>query len=144
MINSKLVSLLKTLSPTEMKELKDYINSPFFNKNRKVVALFDHIRKFYPDFSNNSLTDQSISAVIFPGMKHDYFKIRNLTSDLFSLAKDFLAHLYYKEALCDSRPIHEKFQKGNGNGKDTRRIFSLETIGAEPAGTLPADCKRSA
>lgn len=97
MINSKLVSILKTLSPTEMKELKDYINSPFFNKNRKVVALFDHIRKFYPDFSNNSLTDQSISAVIFPGMKHDYFKIRNLTSDLFSLAKDFLAHLYYRD-----------------------------------------------
>ncbi len=97
MQNSRLILLLKTLTHSEMKEFRDYVHSPFFNKNRNVVALFDYLRKFHPEFNDDSLTDESISFALFPGTKHDYFKIRNLTSDLFSLAKDFLAYLYYRD-----------------------------------------------
>ena len=97
MQNSRLISLLKTLSPSEMKEFRDFVHSPFFNKNKNVVALFDYMKKFYPEFNSDMLSDELISSSLFPGMEHDYFKIRNLTSDLFSLSKDFLAQLYYRD-----------------------------------------------
>jgi len=114
--NSKLISLLKTLSLSEMKEFKDYVQSPFFNKNKKVVALFDFIKKFHPGYDNDGLTDESISAALFPGMKHDYFKIRNLTSDLFALAKDFLSQIYFRdESIYYPTFLLEKLREKNLN-----------------------------
>lgn len=97
MQNSKLVTLLKTLSQAEMKEFRDYVHSPFFNKNKNVTGLFDYLRNHYPRFEGNELSDESIDSALFPGEDHDYFRIRNITSDLFALAKNFLAQLYYRD-----------------------------------------------
>ncbi|MEO8665973.1 MAG: hypothetical protein ABI462_10790, partial [Ignavibacteria bacterium] len=96
MKNTKLVQLLKTFSPAEMKEFKDFVSSPVFNKNKKVIRLYENLKKFYPGFNNPKLTDEKIFEVIFPGEKYNYFKIRNISSDLFALGKEFLIFLYQK------------------------------------------------
>lgn len=80
------------------------------------MALFDFIKKFHPGYDNDGLTDESISAALFPGMKHDYFKIRNLTSDLFALAKDFLSQIYFRdESIYYPTFLLEKLREKNLN-----------------------------
>ena len=96
MQNTKIIQLLKTLSPAEMKEFKDFVSSPVFNKNKNVVRLYEEFRKFYPGFTNPKLTDENIFTALFPGEKYNYFKIRNISSDLFALGKEFLVFIYQK------------------------------------------------
>lgn len=96
MQNTRLILLLKTFSPSEMKEFKDFVSSPVFNKNKNVIRLQEVLRKFYPEFINSKLTDEKIFEMIFPGEKYNYFKIKNISSDLFVLGKEFLIFLYQK------------------------------------------------
>ncbi|MBK9228602.1 MAG: hypothetical protein IPL67_16505 [Ignavibacteria bacterium] len=115
MNNSKVSISVKDIFFLEMKEFKTMFSS-FFNKNKKVVALFDFSKKVHPGYDNDGLTDESISAALFPGMKHDYFKIRNLTSDLFALAKDFLSQIYFRdESICYPTFLLEKLREKNLN-----------------------------
>lgn len=97
MKSTKIISFLKSLSATELKEFRDYVSSPFFNKNKKIAALLEILRKEHPDFNNSGITDELLHEKIFPGQDYDYFRIKNLTSDLLALGKDFLAHLFYRD-----------------------------------------------
>ena len=97
MKKSRLITLLSSLSPTEMREFCDYVRSPFFNRNKNLISLIDLLRKFHPEFDSKDISDEAISSKLFPASDHDYFRIRNLTSDLLALCKDFLAQLYYRD-----------------------------------------------
>ncbi|MEO8666263.1 MAG: hypothetical protein ABI462_12290 [Ignavibacteria bacterium] len=91
MQNTKIVKLIKSLNQYEIRAFKDFVHSPFFNKNKNVSKLFDELKKFYPKFTGNDLSEESIYKKIFPGEKFDYFKLKNAVSDLFKLSKEFLS-----------------------------------------------------
>ncbi len=97
MQNSKLISLLKSLSIQELREFRDYVQSPFFNKNKNVIALNGFLLKHHPDYDPDFINDESISMLLFPGEKNAYFKVRNISSDLYKLAKDYLAQTFYRD-----------------------------------------------
>lgn len=97
MQNTKLIQLLKSLDTSEFREFKDFVVSPVFNKNKKVIKLFDSIKNHYPDFDSALLKDEIIFRKVFPGEKYDYFKIKNIISDLFSLGKEYLAFFHYRD-----------------------------------------------
>ncbi|MDQ3019898.1 MAG: hypothetical protein M3R36_04905 [Bacteroidota bacterium] len=105
MQNTKLIQLRKTLSKSEFREFKDFINSPVFNKNKKVITLFDSLKEFYFDFKNKKLTDENIFKKIYHDEKYDYYKIKNISSDLLSLGKEIVAFLQYR----DVSDVREKF-----------------------------------
>ncbi|MEO8209578.1 MAG: hypothetical protein ABI840_03370 [bacterium] len=88
---------MKTLSQSEFREFRDFIHSPIFNKNKKVKSLFDSLKDFYPEFKNKKLTDENIFKIIYQDEKYDYYKIKNIISDLFSLGKEFIAFLHYRD-----------------------------------------------
>ena len=90
MKNTKLVSLLKTFSEPEIKKFRDFVNSPFYNKNKNVVKLFASLEKFYPQYDSTRLTDENIFKAVFGDIKYDYFKLRNISSDLYNLGLEFL------------------------------------------------------
>ncbi len=105
MQNTKLIQLLKTLTQAEFKKFKDFVNSPFYNKNKNVIALFDYLKKNYPDFSGNNVKDEDVFRKLFPDEKYDYFKLKNIISDLLALGKDFLATDYF----INKTDVKEKF-----------------------------------
>jgi hypothetical protein len=90
MKNTKLISLLRTFSKTEAGRLKDYVNSAYYNKNRTVLNLFKIIIANYPEFNSPGLQEENLYKKLFPGEKYDYFKLKNIISDLFGLTIDFL------------------------------------------------------
>ncbi|MBL8006458.1 MAG: hypothetical protein JNJ56_02920 [Ignavibacteria bacterium] len=101
MQNTRLVRLLKTFDSSEFKQFRDFINSPYYNRNKNVISLYSFLKKFYPDFTGDELNDESAFRKLFPDEKYDYFKLKNIISDLLSLGRKFLAtsHFHNKTDL---------------------------------------------
>lgn len=97
MENSKLINLIKSLNRYEIRQFKDFINSPAFNKKKSLPVIFDEIKKHYPDFEDIGNNEKQMFAKVFPGESFDYFKLKNALSDLYNLGKEFLSFLKYKK-----------------------------------------------
>jgi len=154
MNDSKLVSLLKKLSPEEFRDFEKFTASPFFSKGRDLTPLYKVLKGFYPDFANDDLNNEFIFCKLFPDKNYDRVKsanmIKTLSSQLFLLCKDFLIQLdlreddirkqYYLLNQLRKKKLYNEYEKDLGNlnneGKDvfkgTVRDFSekyfLETI----------------
>lgn len=90
MKKTKLVSLLGTFSKQEILRLDDFVKSPFFNKNKNVINLCEAVLPYWPDFESPKFTEENFFRKIFPNENFDYFKIKNVISDLYALTAEFL------------------------------------------------------
>ncbi len=99
MVKSNLVELVKTFSPREIKEFGEYLASPFFNKNEGVIKLYDHLRKYFPDFDEKNMQKEFVFTKIFPNADYNDGFMRTLMFNLNKLAEDFLT---YREFTSDS------------------------------------------
>ena len=55
MRKTKLYRLLKTLSKRELQEFRVFLNSPYHNQSAIILALFEYIRPFHPNFDDEQL-----------------------------------------------------------------------------------------
>ena len=90
MVNTKLITLLKTLSKSEISKFRDFVSSPFYNKNQTVIKLCEEVIKFYPYFEPELCTEEFIFKKMFGKEKYNYFKLKNIISDLYQLSVTFL------------------------------------------------------
>ena len=90
MKNTKLIKLLQTFTPAELKKFRDFVNSPYFNKNKNIIKLNNELEKYYPEFDPLKLNEEVIYKTVFGAAKFDYFKIKNIISDLYNLGLEFL------------------------------------------------------
>nr|HMS35396.1 hypothetical protein [Ignavibacteria bacterium] len=105
MQDTLLIKFLRTLNINEIRQFRDFINSPAFNKNRNITELFEIHYKYYPEFKTESLKEEILFEQIFGKEKFQYFKVKNLVSDLFALGKEFLSFTVYKK----DNQVKEKF-----------------------------------
>lgn len=92
MLNSSLMDILRKLNPTELKELREYIQSPFFNKNRNVHKLFDYIVKQYPAFATEKMKKEYVYKKLFEKTRYNDGFMRTLIFLITKLAEDYLAY----------------------------------------------------
>lgn len=104
MIKSKVIDILQALTKEEMKELTDFIISPYFNRNKNVISLFAELKKFYPAFENRNMTKENVYSKIFPGNVYADKTFRNLMSDVLNLIEKYLV---VKE--IELKPLQEKY-----------------------------------
>ncbi|MBS1516863.1 MAG: hypothetical protein JSS91_02120 [Bacteroidetes bacterium] len=90
MQKTRLIQFLSSLSQAEFKILKDFVSSPVYNKNKYIISLFAQLEMYFPDFDDPDLTEENLFRNIFSDAGYDYYKMKNLVSDLLSLGKDFL------------------------------------------------------
>lgn len=90
MKNTKLINLLRTFNAAEIRKFRDFVNSPYFNKNKNIISLYNEIHNFYPEFDAEKLNEEILFEKIFNGEKYDYFKFRNIVSDLYNLGLEYL------------------------------------------------------
>ncbi|MEZ4690414.1 MAG: hypothetical protein R3A12_09625 [Ignavibacteria bacterium] len=100
-----LIKFLKSLNQNEIRQFRDFIYSPSFNKNAKLTELFELHYRHYPDFDSEELSDNMLFEKIFKDEAYQYSKIKNLISDLFGLGKEFLAFSSFRK----NQNIKEKF-----------------------------------
>jgi hypothetical protein len=92
MFKSKLVNILRTFTPEEIKRFKEFISSPFHNKNKNVIKLFGALIKFYPNFSSDQLTKEILFKHLYPSKEYNDLVMRILLSDIIKLLEKFIAH----------------------------------------------------
>jgi len=92
MLNTKLVQILAALSPKEFKGFEQYVNSPYFNRNKQVVELLDVIKPFHPGYDSPKFTREYVFSKLFgKSEKFNEAKLRYVLSDLTLLLEGFLA-----------------------------------------------------
>lgn len=97
MYKSKLISTLRTLSNKELKWFEAYIISPFFNKNEKVIQLFQLIKKYHPEYEEAKVAMEVITPKLFPKETYDEQKLRYVMTDLTKLLEDYLGYIEFEK-----------------------------------------------
>ena len=80
MIKSSVISILNTFSQEEIKQFEDFLNSPFHNKNAKVIQFFNVLKEYHPGFDDEKLTKENLFKELFGNVKYKESYIRNLFS----------------------------------------------------------------
>jgi hypothetical protein len=103
MIKSKFIDVIRTFSPGELKQFRDFLRSPFHNTNKKVIKLFEIVRKYSPDYNSHQLEKENLFKILYPGKKYNDLVMRILISDSMRLSEEFLAYSRFS-----SEPMEEK------------------------------------
>jgi len=86
---SKLIKFLKKLSPKETVLLRNYMASPYFNKNEKLLDYYDYLIDFYPSFDGEGIERKQLFAAFFPDTKYNEQNLRYLLSEMTQLVEGF-------------------------------------------------------
>lgn len=124
MKKTKLIKILASFNTSELRRLKDFVGSPFFNKNEKIQALFDFVIQFAPDFNHEELTGEQAFNYVFKGEKYKEQAITKLSSKLYKLLYTFIhlekdkenglqADINFLNFLNEKELIHEYTQHLN-------------------------------
>lgn len=109
---SRLITLLEVLNNKEMRSLLEFLASPFFNKKKEIIRLFEYLKKQHPDFK--SLYRSRIYRHTFPEKNHpdnlplddkQYAELRHVMSGLVKLIKQFL--LYQNQSENEVRQNYQ-------------------------------------
>lgn len=91
MLESKVIHVLRTFSRSELGRWRDFVRSPYHNKNKYVIALAQFLEKRYPSFHPAKTTKERAFAFIFPQLKYNDLRLRHLLSLLLKVTEEFLA-----------------------------------------------------
>ena len=140
MKKSKTLSLLRSLTAWERRHLWEYVKSPFFNKNEKVVQFCEHIYQYAPEFDHEDLRMEALFPHFYPGEAYNHQKLRYLMSDFTKLLEGYLSwtiwqedsigrELHLMEACArlkatkvfeeKDRKLRQKLKKGFGHSHDS-------------------------
>ena len=106
MINTSVISILKTFSKQEIKEFDKFIISPFFNNQPSLTRFYEVLKKFYPEFPERSIDRKTVYEILYQGKPYNDEVIRRLTSDLKKLLDSYI----YNKVL-DSNPVEARYLK---------------------------------
>lgn len=94
---NKLLSILKEFSKIELNRLRKYLNSPYFNKNKDILALYTYLEKLINTKKTLNLDKEKAWKYIFKTMPYNDGRYRKLNSDLLKQVENFLAQELYNE-----------------------------------------------
>ncbi len=93
----KLFDLFSALSKEELRELKKAIQSPFLNGNKRMMSLFEVLRKHHPNFTNEQRFREKIFQKVFPEKSFDDFALRRIFTEMTQIIEEFLLIQYFRK-----------------------------------------------
>jgi hypothetical protein len=95
MKKSKFINLFLSLPDPEMKEFGRYLKTPFLNRDKRMVALYNYCKKHRKAMLDDSLDDalwhkEHIFNEICPGKPYSQRKMRDILSDSTLLLEDYI------------------------------------------------------
>lgn len=127
MYSSTLLEIFKKFSPKEIKEFEDFVASPYYNKNKNVITLFNLVKAEYPQFDKGNLTKEKVYKKIYAGTKYNDGTIRLLMFYLQEIAEKFLTVKNFEE---NSYAPHTHLLR-ELNARDLHKIFEKDYKGVE-------------
>ncbi len=114
MINSKLIQVLHTFSSQELLAFRDFVASPFFNKNEELSLLYAYLKKCAPNFSARQLKREKVYKKLFPQKQYNEKHLNYLMSFLLKLCEKFLGltTFYADGSLADAYTLEAFMERG--------------------------------
>ena len=129
MLKSKFIDIVKTFSKEELKQFRDFLRSPFHNTNQNVVKLFDIMRKHAPEFDSVSLEKENLFKKLYPGKKYNDTVMRILSSDLLSLAEEFITYLRFRRnPFTEKKFLLEELKERKAEGLFNKHMKEAEAL----------------
>ena len=97
MRESKLIKQLKGLDKKELKALKGFLQSPYFNNSEDVTKLLEVISKYAPNYDSLHLKKEKVFKKVYSDQAFRDAKLRNLMSKLSRLIEKYLIQVYYEK-----------------------------------------------
>jgi hypothetical protein len=111
MQNSTLIRLLKNLDKKSFRALGDFVCSPFFNKEKSVLHLFEYIKSAHPDFEEAKLERSKALNKLYPPDTPKQ-RLNDDMSKLSKLCRKFLAHNQLEESpLLEKRLLLDAYRR---------------------------------
>lgn len=124
MQGSKMIELLKKLDEKEIRRFREFINSPYFNKNQSISAFANVVLAEYPDFPNVNIEKLRVYKLIFKNEKFDEQKINDLMSYVVTAIQNFLALENFFEYRLENKLHLLEALRNRDAGKEFLRISS--------------------
>lgn len=115
---SNLADILKALNKSELKEFSDFLRSPYFNKNKNTVKLFDSLMREKTNFVPGNPAKKKIYERIYGKKKYNDSSYRVLNHNLTALAKEYLT-------IKQFRSNKELYNSELNTVLYSRKIYSL-------------------
>jgi len=97
MIESKIYHFVASLSPVQINRLSRYLESPYFNRSDKLLAIYYRIEQHIRQGVKSELNKKEIWDQIYPNTAYKDDKFRKHCSELLDLGEAFLAQQVYDE-----------------------------------------------
>ena len=117
MKKSKLVEILGTYSPSEIKTFEKFIASPYFSRGRDVSGLYSYLKSYYPGFESKFIKKETVFFSLFPGEEYNEKKLKNLSFELAQLAEQFLISESLKKNYTEKAMLLAIEYKDRNKGK---------------------------
>lgn len=111
-----LIEILSKLSSKQMRELSEFIRSPFFNKNESAEKLFEYLRFHHPDFRTEKIEKEMIYSKLFSPAEYNDSFMRMIIFKLTELTEQYLAYSDMKQ---------------DGNSENMHLVNALLELGIE-------------
>ena len=90
MHNSKLIELLRSLSKRKLRRFREFIHSPYFNKNTDIISFFEYLDKYSPAFIHNNLNKEFVITKVKTSKKLNDRSLAYLMNHLLNLLEEFI------------------------------------------------------
>ena len=135
MQNSRLLELLRTLTPAELTAFGKYLRSPFFNHRDDVVRLFDYFFEKKEAKREDVFDKKNVFVGIFPGEKMDDKKLSYAMSFLYQATQNFLVYnelMAGGEAAFQIQLARAMRKRGLGRPFETALKKAEDTLANQP------------
>lgn len=142
MVNSQLIDLLRHFSPKELKELRLFLASPYFNRGnfvKETIALMHFIAAAAPGFSETDLEREKAYQHVFPGASVVEGKLDKVMSELHKLAKEFLSVNHYMREENEFRRLLDQAAFYRDHALDNRHRNIVQKLEAYQNATTCRD-----
>lgn len=90
MRNSRLVRMLEKLEKAQVRSFKDFVCSPYWNKNEKLMLLCEFVTRFHGRFDSKDFTEEAAFDHVFTQEPFKDKAIYKLLSKLYKLFEQFI------------------------------------------------------
>ena len=91
MVTSKIILLLRKFDKRDFADFGEFLRSPYFNNKAKLVQFYNKLEKYYPDFNETKIKREKIYESLYPESTYNPQVYKNLSSELYIMAKEFLS-----------------------------------------------------
>ncbi len=117
---------METLTPVQMNRLSKFLESPYFNKNEKLLKIYYAVEVHLRDEAENEMKKQLVWDILYPNENYQDEKFRKHCSQLMDLIEAWLAQEVY-----ESNPLHKaKYLLEAVHERQLEKLYSGATSSA--------------